>query len=273
MMMEDGVELHYRENDGSALTCILIHGLGEGEFVWEKLLPVISPICNIVSVDIRGHGESGWSEDRKYNHERYVSDIDNLLSKLSIENLILMGHSLGGQICLSIAKRLGDSLSGLIVVDSSPEVDPAAVDHLLADFRAEHRPYASAEEYAELLLNKRPLLVPDIARQLASGALRRADDGMYYLKRDPALGEAENWDVGSVSDCWQDLNRISCPALLLRGSGSAVLRRSTAEAVAARFLSCEHRVIPVSGHSVMLDNPDGFNAVVKDFIQLNSRYT
>jgi pimeloyl-ACP methyl ester carboxylesterase len=264
--MPDGVKIHILRQLGTPLNCILLHGFGEGSFVWNSLRSTMTPICNMFMVDLRGHGQSDWDAANTYDTPRYSRDISNILDRQKLTNLILIGHSLGAEICIDVAKKMGRSVKALVLVDCSPEADPEAVAHMIANFRSEHRAYTSAEEYAEVLQSKRPILKESMCQFIAKSALREAEDGYHYLKCDPDLASSRNWEAPRAWSIWDDLGRISCPVLLVRGGGSAIVSKSAGQNLANRFKNCSYKTVSMAGHSVMLDNPSEFDAMVKDFL-------
>jgi pimeloyl-ACP methyl ester carboxylesterase len=264
--MPNGTKLHVLRQLGTPLNCILLHGFGEGSFVWDSLRSVLAPLCNMFMVDLRGHGQSDWDAHNIYNTARYSQDVSTVLDRHKVTSPILIGHSLGGEICVDLVKKLGRSVKALVLVDCSPDTDPEAVDYMLANFRSEHRAYATKEEYAELLQSKRPILSENTCQFIAKNALRKAEDGLYYLRCDPDLASPQNWGTSRTRDVWDGLGEISCPVLLVRGAASAIVSKSAGQNLANRFNNCTYKTVNMAGHSVMLDNPRDFEAIVKDFL-------
>lgn len=259
------LKLHVSLSKSTPLNSILFHGFGEGSFVWGKLRDSISSISSTVAIDFRGHGESSWDPNCSYRTSAYSSDSSLALSHFRVPNKVLVGHSLGGNVCIQLAKKMKHSLRALILIDCSPDIDPDSESYILDDFHSEHREYNSIEEYANFIRSKRPLLSQEISLMIASGALRKNKDNIYHLKRDQALGYPENWGEPDAT-IWDNLDTITCPVLLLRGSGSAILSKTTGEKLAAQFKNCEYKTIKLAGHAVMLDNPTDSNNAIGEFL-------
>lgn len=114
---------------------------------------------------------------------------------------------------------------------------------------------------------ERPLVDSGMLRHIAESSLRPAPTGGFELKRDPAmLKDFGRWDAGR-SEAWTLLEKISCPALVVRGFASAFLSRRDAERMVSILSQGQLREISRAGHGVMLDNPEGFNDGVRPFIQ------
>jgi pimeloyl-ACP methyl ester carboxylesterase len=96
----------------------------------------------------------------------------------------------------------------------------------------------------------------------------------YAIREEPAGGYRLKCDKAVVNGCdrmddearWSLFKSIRCPLLLIRGSGSAVLSRSTAGKMAQGNTRCSMKTVPFAGHAVMLDNPSGFLAVLGSYL-------
>jgi pimeloyl-ACP methyl ester carboxylesterase len=99
--------------------------------------------------------------------------------------------------------------------------------------------------------------------------LKRRDDGMWTYCYDVALRQpqsqpAERPDPEPV---WRSFRNISCPTLLVRGAESDLLGRPTAERMAREIPNCMLVEVPEAGHSVPLENPEGFRDAVKAWLK------
>ena len=111
---------------------------------------------------------------------------------------------------------------------------------------------------------------------MARHGLRRRDDGLYELKIDPALRGAARQsaprseggpDAMSPEAQWAALARITCPTLVVRGAASDILSQDTADKMVDEVLAdARLAVVPQAGHSVMTDNPEGFEEALSGFL-------
>lgn len=262
----DGYLLRAKVAGAGSDCCVLIHGFGEGAYIWDAFADALAPFYRVVAIDLRGHGQSDWDRAGRYPVEEHVLDVIEFLGKLNFGRAVVIGHSLGGEIAIRLAASRPRLARAIVSVDHSPEIELDAVEHLLEGFRAEHRTYGSTKQYAALLEAGRPLADPKLLRAVAAGALRRLSTGGFALRRDPALANTENVSIEPDPAFWSALASLSCPMLLIRGAGSAILRAPIARRIVATALSCTAVTIPFAGHSVMLDNPSEFHRIAVDFI-------
>src|SRR5262249_42669448 len=72
--------------------------------VWTRAAPLLHPPYRVLAPDLRGHGDSGWSEEG-YGTLRYVADLVGWLDALGLDRVDLVGHSAGGRAALMVAAK------------------------------------------------------------------------------------------------------------------------------------------------------------------------
>ncbi len=261
---EEAPELHLRVWDEGSPACFLVHGFGEGGFVWDRFARALQPFGSAAAIDLRGHGDSGHDSGQRYTVSDHVDDVLFALDELRLERFVLLGHSMGAAVAIDIAQRLGERVLGLVVVDGGPDPNPLTMHHILEQFRSQPRRYVSVEQYATRLMQLLPLAPPEVLQELAWHALRSHEDGSFELKCDPQIAEVP---MGIDDDAlWRALGTLHCPVLIVRGAASAGLSRTSAERMMTQLRCGELRTVPFAGHAVMIDNPAGFYSAVIDFI-------
>ena len=273
----DGRDVHLLEWSQDGVPLLLLHGFGNEAHIWDDFAPAVAPHYRTLAMDHRGHGDSDWDPEGRYDHDSMVRDVESVTAALGIERLVLVGHSLGGRIATLFADRNAARMAGLVLVDIGPDLDPRGVTRIQLDVASAPQPtFASVEEYARALTLAYPAGQPDALLRMARHSIRRREDGRYELKMDPRLrgvGATESPEAAAergraMSELlWKALARISCPTLVVRGAASDVLAPDTADRMVEETLSQGRlAVVPQAGHSVMTDNPDGFREAVTSFV-------
>lgn len=250
----------------AAGTCILIHGTGEGAYVWDVFAPELARLFNrVIAVDLRGHGDSAWREDKMYQLDAYLQDTMCVLRLLGLRSMTLVGHSIGAAIALRIAATDRVRVQRLILVDYGPQMSRAAREHAQASFLAQFRSYESPSDYATQLRSQQPLASSTVIRHLAERALRQHSDGSYVLKSDPAVAKWLDPQLDDEEELHRCVRRVPCRILLIRGMGSAMLSREGAAKICQWHRLAQVMTIDRAGHAVMSDNPGAFLMAVRKF--------
>jgi pimeloyl-ACP methyl ester carboxylesterase len=267
-----GLDLHLLEwsEEGVALLCL--HGFGNDAHIWDDFAPVVAPHYRTLALDHRGHGDSAWDTERRYDHDTMVEDVERVCDALGLHRLVVVGHSLGGRVATLFAGRHPERMAGLVLVDIGPELDARGTTRIRMEIEGNREPsFASIDEYARLLSLHYPAAQPHALARMAKHGLRALANGRFVPKLDPALRSGATRSGSSEAELtsaqWQALAKIPCPTLVVRGAASDVLSADVAERMAQEVLpKGSLAIVARAGHSVMTDNPDGFRVAVAGFV-------
>ena len=136
----DGVEIAATAHGSGDLTVLLVHGWMCDQTYWEAQAPALSGQFGVVTVDLAGHGLSG-TDRQVWTTVALAEDVAALVTELELENMVVVGHSMGGRVALEVARLLPETVIGVIGVDTlhnaDEELDPEEVAGLLAGFDAD----------------------------------------------------------------------------------------------------------------------------------------
>jgi pimeloyl-ACP methyl ester carboxylesterase len=262
IVQSNGLILHLQRSGQGSRACLMVHGFGDGSYVWNELLPTIASHYEIFALDLRGHGDSEWDPEARYDVQAHVSDVIHVIRLLGLRRLVLVGHSMGGEIAIRVAMQCAKRIIGLVIVDFAPTLNPEGIELVRAEVEASHQAYRRVEDYACWLAARRPLVSKDVLLRLANCALRAQETEGFKLKADPAILRVS----GDESSLWTVLPQMNWPVLVVRGAGSALLSRDVAERMIESMPDARLHSVPMAGHAVMLDNPEGFAGAVGPFL-------
>ena len=131
------------ERLGAGPSLVLIHGLTDTRRVWDPLLAPLAASFDVVSVDLRGHGESPATAP--FDAITMASDVAEVVGALGLERPLVVGHSLGGLVATIYAAQR--DCAGVINIDQS--LDLATFQALVGPFRAE---LADPEQFEPIML-------------------------------------------------------------------------------------------------------------------------
>lgn len=116
----DGVDLYYEfYPKPEKPTIVLIHGFLSSTFSFRRLIPYIMNDFNVIALDFPPFGQSGKSKVIIYTYKNIAALIIKLLHELKVQNITLVGHSMGGQICLHIAKQKPTLVKKVVLLSCS----------------------------------------------------------------------------------------------------------------------------------------------------------
>ena len=113
------IELDY-EDKGTGDALLLLHGLGSTKKDWDAQVPFFSKTHRVITLDLRGHGNSSKPKDN-YGVELMADDVKQFLDQLNIKKVTLVGFSMGGAVAFEIATRYPQYLENLVIVNSGPD--------------------------------------------------------------------------------------------------------------------------------------------------------
>jgi pimeloyl-ACP methyl ester carboxylesterase len=267
------ISLSVMEWSRSGFPLAMIHGLGDASGIWNHLAIRISQQFRVAAVDLRGHGDSDWDPEAKYDSATFVGDFAEVAGALDFERMVVIGHSLGADVAIRFAAAHPLRVAALIVVDFGPELQKEGVDEVVRSLAAMPRDFATVRDYEQWLVERRPLADSTVLRQFARTCLRQTKNG-WAPKADMALATYPEFSRSVASDgryrnleLWPLLAGIRCPTLVVRGGASGVFPIDAANRMVERTLwKGQLATVPAAGHAVMLDNPAEFSAVVIRFL-------
>ena len=129
----DGLKLYaaeYGPHD-SDITVLCMHGLTRNHKDFEPMIRGLELPARYISVDVRGRGRSDRDPSGEtYAPPVYVQDMATLIDHLKLDNLILVGTSMGGLMAMLMAKAFPDKIKSIVINDVGPEVNPAGLKRI-----------------------------------------------------------------------------------------------------------------------------------------------
>ena len=125
----DGVSINLAVWEGHGKSILCLHGITANCRSWDMVASSLAPDFNVMAMDLRGRGLSD-KPDTGYSLEFHSQDIIALLDDLSLNQVVLMGHSLGAFIALGFAAEHPDKVDKLILVDGAGDLSQEQLDQV-----------------------------------------------------------------------------------------------------------------------------------------------
>ncbi|MEU0503161.1 alpha/beta hydrolase [Nocardia sp. NPDC005998] len=262
--LPDGVPLFY-DDQGSGRAVVLIHGWTMNGGFWQQNVPALAAGNRVVTPDLRGHGASGKT-DAGHTLAQYARDIRYLLDHLAIDEVCLVGWSMGTGVILSYIRQFGcDRLRSVAFVDQSPRfLDADGWDFPLQGS------YSTSDlaVFVQGLEHARPSVIkPFIADCFADTPSDEVIDAIYAETTKMPTGAAKAiWYDMAYADLRSALPEVRVPALLTYGVRSKIFPGPLDEWLAARLPKAEVVPFQHSGHALFSEEPQRFNEVLGNFL-------
>jgi pimeloyl-ACP methyl ester carboxylesterase len=242
----DGIRVSFQEGGTGLPELVFVHGWSCSGDYWLHQLRHFSARHRVVAVDLAGHGDSGTGRPR-WTIEAFGRDVAAVVDHLRLEEAILVGHSMGGDVVAAAATALDERVSGVVWVDTYPKLgEPISGEEArrtLARFRDD---FAGA--------------VGDLVRGFFSeGAspelVDRVVTDMSSAPPEVALGALEH-AIAFEEIVLATLPRIPVPVIALNPDDG----RSDAGSLKA--FGVDLVLMEGMGHFAMLEDPGAFNAAL-----------
>ena len=242
----------WKSNNQSKNLLILIHGTGAHKKWWDPIAPQFIDDTNVIAVDLPGMGDSDFRE--KYSIKDFGSCIFSIIEKekkdAQIENIYIVGHSLGGQVAAYLASEYKDLVTSLIMIDTfirPPDYDPS--EH-------EGGPLRKIKYYPDKkTILQRFRLMPTqeckndwFLRYIAEYSVREVEDGWRWKFDDLMFNSLERLFGYKFS--------FKCPALFIYGANSLLMSGNILSNIKKMYSDImEFEKVDEAAHHVPLDKP------------------
>jgi pimeloyl-ACP methyl ester carboxylesterase len=270
----DGVEIQYYER-GTGQTMLLVHGWPQTAYVWRKVLPLLPDDYRVVAIELPGMGNTRpLPASDTLTAAQYLK---KFCDQLGILDFHLVGHDVGGWVCVTYALEFESSLRSLTIIDASiPGLITDEIFKLNNTDKIWHFYFHAVQDMPEMLIEgkeKAYLKWHLHTKSNVAGAISEEDLEVYTA----AYSGKERLSNGFAyyraynANAEQNLsyaNRLHIPLLAIGGGhsqgeniGKAMQKISNSEVRTV--------VIPDAGHHIAEEQPEAFVSQLMDFLSRN----
>ena len=254
------MKLFYRKT-GEGQPIIILHGLFGQSDNWNTLARQFAEQnFQVFTVDLRNHGLSPHSDD--FNFQVLSDDIVELINDNHLQEIILIGHSLGGKVAMEFAIKHPDVLDKLIVVDIAPKYYPVHHQSVLQALETVDFSIVKTRKQAEEILSK---YISDFGTKqfLLKNIYWKENGEMAWRFNLKVIAEQiENVGEATKSDTICDVS-----ALFIRGEESKYILDSDMNLIQEIFTHNMLETIADAGHWVHAEKPKEFFETVMKFVR------
>jgi pimeloyl-ACP methyl ester carboxylesterase len=270
------LRLHYRDYAGpqSRAPLLCLPGLTRNARDFESVADLLGGKRRMISVDLRGRGESGYARNAmSYVPLTYVQDVDLLLRQLDLRQVVLMGTSLGGLVSMLLVPMWRERVKGVILNDIGPEIGAKGLARIRS-YVGQGRSFDTWMHAARAIAEAQAGVYPDYGLdqwlRLAKRCCKLSGNGRVIFDYDMKISEPFKQPGGEAGvDLWPAFDALAdIPLLILRGATSDILAKPVAAKMVKRHGSATLVTVPRVGHAPSLDEAESQMAIHEFLAQL-----
>ncbi|MFG1876422.1 alpha/beta fold hydrolase [Sphaerisporangium sp. NPDC049003] len=260
----NGITVGY-DDRGRGEPLVLVHGHPFDRSMWAPQVAALAgPDLRVIAPDLRGYGESTVVPG-KTPLETFARDIAALLDHLGLEEVVIGGLSMGGQIVMEFCRLFPRRVRGLLLADTFAQAETAEGRKLRAAqadrlLREGMRPYAE-EVLTKMVAPHNVEALPDVAAHVLRMMSSAPSEGAAAALR----GRAERPDYSGL------LSEITVPALIVVGGDDEFTPVADAEFMSTRIPGATLTVVDGAAHMPNLERQVEFDSALRGLLAAVAR--
>ncbi|NRD76244.1 2-succinyl-6-hydroxy-2,4-cyclohexadiene-1-carboxylate synthase [Bacillus sp. BRMEA1] len=265
-VLVNGISFHV-ELYGQGFPFVLLHGFTGNSTTWFPFNEEWGAHSQLIMPDIIGHGKTAITMDAdRYEMKAAARDLNEILNQLKVEQVDLLGYSMGGRLALTFAILFPERVRKLILESSSPgllteaeRVQRRLSDEKLAQFIEEHGVELFVNDWEEIPLFATLKRLPaDVREKIREQRLLNSAEGLANSLRGMGTGSQPSW--------WgAPLKQLACEVLLITGEQDSkfcdIARNMIKELKKGKWV-----IVPDCGHAIHVEESKKFGTIVSDFV-------
>ncbi|HEY1030818.1 MAG TPA: alpha/beta hydrolase [Flavipsychrobacter sp.] len=272
VQLSNGCEVAYIDEGSGAQTILFVHGLATYARSWKKQIESLKDKYRCIAIDLPGNGKSDRG-DYPYSMNFFAGCVYDFIQKLRLTNVVLAGHSMGGQVVMNLLINLPSAAEKLILFAPAGFETFNGMERSLYQSSISFLDMFSTEENSlrrtiRSSFYQYPPHVDEMIEELV--ALMK----IHSIREYRAMIEA--CVAGMLHEpVFNQLHLIQQPTLVMYGERDALIpnrlihpvnTRTIGEAGVAQMPHAQLQMIPRCGHFLQLEKPAEVNSLVREFL-------
>ena len=259
---QSGIEWHY-DIDGEGGCLLFIHGWGVDNRIWRQQLKFFSQYYKVMSVDLPGHGKSGWE---KVDLDVMVTDLRSILEETGFADVTVIGSSLGGLVALKLYAMFPRGVARMIFVGAMPKFS-----------KSEGYPHGLDVDKIRKLSGQLQTAYPSIINVFFRSLFtkeERQTRRFKWLQKFRQMDTApmrqaltEYLDILEKEDLREVLKKVRVPVQFINGREDEICTKETVAFLKELAPESRFDFFEQCGHFPFLSKPHEFNQVMEDFLK------
>ncbi len=256
IITSNGVIIDYTTCGENELSVVLVHGWCINQQYWNDQVDALCGLYNIITLDLPGFGESGANRS-DWTIENYGNDIVAVIDQLKLERVVLVGHSMGGEIILEAALQRPSKVIALIGVDNFKDVGVEYGEQEQEDMKG----------FMEMLQQDFANIAPSYAEGMlfhsSTDSLVAARVMNDFRNANPVIAVESLQSLFNYSSKEQErLGELKQKLYLINSDATP----TNIEGLDETGVSYKIYLIHATGHYPMVEKPKEFNVILKNVL-------
>ena len=236
---------------GEGQPLLIIHGLFGMSDNWQSLAKLYADYFEVHLIDQRNHGRSPHADEFSYLH--LSNDLHQYIIENELNDVIIIGHSLGGKTAMQFAVSYPELLSKLIIVDISPRFYPIHHDKIIEGLKMLDFSILKSRSQADAVLSK----------YIEEGDVRQFLLKSMYWKEKGQLDfrfnlKSISQNIVNVGEALDNEAICSIPTLFIKGGNSNYINDDDEDLILKHFTDAEIQTVDEVGHWLHAEKPQEF---------------
>ncbi len=245
IISDDGVMINYYIKGSKKNALVFVHGYSCSSEYWWPQLEYFSKNYTTIAVDLAGHGKSGLNR-KEYSMDAFGDDVKSVIEHLDLDQVVLIGHSMGGPVIVKAAGSLGAKSRLIIGVDTFHDLTTEGIGR-----------------FARIAINTMFQLFYDSMTKdsIDDFFIDKTDKDLEDWIRNDALKSPKNISQGTLDALLtmnypESLSELSIPMIALNARS---FRETKLDSNFDTYKDIQIEFMEDVGHFIMLERPDEFN--------------
>jgi pimeloyl-ACP methyl ester carboxylesterase len=245
---------------GKGKTIILLHGYLETMEVWENTVAELSKTFRVITLDLPGHGLSGFCQNAT-TMEFMADCLKALLDKQNVSECFVVGHSMGGYVALAFAKKYPAAAKALCLFSSTPNAD------------TEQKKIDRDREINLIQAGKFELILKtNISRGFADMNVKKFDEEIFAIEETATVSSTDG-----IRTCLQAMklredmndfiNTIQQKTLFVFGKHDNYITFDIVENLMQKYPQATYAILQNSGHNGFIEEPEESINILSNFAE------
>jgi pimeloyl-ACP methyl ester carboxylesterase len=252
---EDGLEIAYKVRGSGKTTLVFVHCWACEQEYWHKQVDEFAESFQIVTLDVGGHGDSGIDRDH-WRIADLAKDVVAVVDALNLQQVILIGHSMGGPVALGAARLLSGRVLGVVCVDTvhnaEMEMPKEMIEQITTAFDADFT--GTMNQMVSMLIHQET--EPAVTEWILARAAKTYQPAAIGLMHDFI-----NVDLAAL------LKGAGVPVRAINSAPIPQVIPKTEIEINQKYADYDAVILEGVGHYPQLENPTAFNAMLRKTLQ------